>query len=299
MPDFELAKVKLRRRLLHQSAMGGKTHFYTSIPDPLNQQYIDGNVNDTLFRLIYTLLAQSPGFWITREWLEDRFSPNTLKKYLPIITKAKIVDVEKIQMTPRSKPANVYHTTHPDDWDMSVICDVPRSGQNPSPVKCCEKDNDFTNTSQVKGSPMDGSEVKDILNTNPPHINFNHSHTQAVDTNEMTHMERAEQLAVKLRLDHNIVTDAKLLSQYCGLIGQNNREHSLEWLEGKYPEWSLYLASQRDPRKDPALMLFNWAKGYWEKKPQKPYQKSDQQKPKTVLTDEFITKPEQLEDFWK
>lgn len=303
MTDFEKAKPKIVRRLVHQSALGGKTHFYTMIPDPLNQQYIDGKVNDTLFRLIYTLLAQSTEFWITRNWLEDRFSPSTLKKYLPLIIKANIVEVEQVAVNAGGKLANVYHTRHPSDWDMSVICEVPRAGQccDTSQVKDSEKANDSVDTSQVKDSQvkdsqLNDSEVKDILNTNLTQTNLTQSHTQPEDPVKITYQKASEQLAEKLRNDHAIVTDPQLLCQYMGLIQQTDRAKDLGWILAKYPEWSLYLKAQRNPTKDPSLTLFNWAKGYREPTPAQGRSKQAPQKQKTVLTDEFITT--NPEDIW-
>jgi hypothetical protein len=302
MTDFEKAKPKIRRRMLHQSAIGGKTHFYTSIPDPLNQQYIDGKVNDTLFRLIYTLLAQSYDFWITREYLTKRFSDHTLKKYLPLVIEAKIVTVEQIVVSEGKNPANVYHTNHPDDWDMSVICDIPRTGQNfkAAPVQCCEKASDSETEStcsaaEVQAAEVQAAEVQDILNTNLTQTNLTHSHTQPAEDAKKPHQKKAEEFSERLKADHAIMSEPTILAQYLGLIGQQDRSKTLDWLEAKYPEWSLYLASRRDPRTDPALTLFNWSKFYKDPAQQRKQAGRQPQKQEMIKTDAYLTSAEDLE----
>ncbi|HYX39942.1 MAG TPA: hypothetical protein VE954_43150 [Oligoflexus sp.] len=161
---------KHRRRLNHLTAIVKRKRSFTAIPDPLDRAYRMGKINDTLFRLIYILLGSDEDFLITREYLESQFSAHTLKKYLPLIEKAKIVEIEKIVLTEGAKPSNIYHTTDPDDWDMSPILKAPRRGCNtarmqgtPSTARMQgsrrKKSSDISNTARMQGTPKKPNDI--------------------------------------------------------------------------------------------------------------------------------------------
>ena len=119
------AKNHPRRRLDHLTDLSDGFDQWDMIPRKLTRAYIDGKFPESKFRLLLCMMSHSGGFHVKRSYLEERFSPNTLSKYVSELTKEGYISLESILNT-AGRSINLYHVRPLSDW--KVYC------QNVDPI---------------------------------------------------------------------------------------------------------------------------------------------------------------------
>jgi hypothetical protein len=137
MDEQTKSKKKYRRHLDHLQDITSGRH-WTPLPEPLRSLWFDGRISDVKAKLIMVMLSHASDFHIRNDYLRNRFSPVSLKKYLPELIQDGIIRREKVR--DGSSTITIFHTNPIDDWKLRE--DAP----------------DFTRSS-VNGSRMNGSRM--------------------------------------------------------------------------------------------------------------------------------------------
>ena len=125
LADSKQAKNHPRRRLDHLTDLSDGFDQWDMIPRKLTRAYIDGKFPESKFRLLLCMMSHSGGFHVKRSYLEERFSPNTLSKYVSELTKEGYISLESILNT-AGRSINLYHVRPLSDWKVY--------GQNVDPI---------------------------------------------------------------------------------------------------------------------------------------------------------------------
>ncbi len=104
-----------RRSLDHLADLQDGKDGFTMIPDRLMQLWHDNKLPDAKFKIICHMLRHATTFKIKTQYLRNRISPKTLKKYLPEIIQDGYVRLEKAKSKCGSVE-NIYHTNPLGDW---------------------------------------------------------------------------------------------------------------------------------------------------------------------------------------
>ena len=104
-----------KRKLDHLADLADGYDQWDMIPRRLSRAYLDGKFPEAKFRLLLCMMSHSGGFHVKRNYLEERFSPNTLAKYLSELKLGGYIDVEQLRNN-AGRLINVYHVRALSDW---------------------------------------------------------------------------------------------------------------------------------------------------------------------------------------
>lgn len=108
---------QVRRRLDHLTDLSDGHDQWDMIPRRLSRAYIDGKFPESKFRLLLCMMSHSGGFHIRREYLENRFSPKTVIKYLKELEVEGYIKPERVPC-PTGGTMCIYNVRSLKDWDL-------------------------------------------------------------------------------------------------------------------------------------------------------------------------------------
>jgi len=254
------AKNHPRRRLDHLTDLSDGFDQWDMIPRKLTRAYIDGKFPESKFRLLLCMMSHSGGFHVKRSYLEERFSPNTLSKYVSELTKEGYISLESILNT-AGRSINLYHVRPLSDWkvycqNVDPIASEVRNYVDPIASEAiAKKDHKDFNLKDFN------SELDPHTHTAPKGVNK----TEQPPKNKEKPKNQAEDLAEKFGNELNkfgVIIDLKLMAMNIGLVSQNLGK-SWEWMDQTFGEAVAYLCGRRNyVAMDVGHDYFKWCKNY-------------------------------------